>query len=180
MPVRQFGDRDLEILSEVIASGNLSALSGGQVTPRFEAAFAQAHGAKCGVAMNSAMSILHASVIAAGAGAGDEVICDPVCVFGAVAAMYNNAIPVFVDIDPITWNMDPGLLEASISPRTKAVIVTHVCGLAAEMDRIVEISHRHGLVVIEDCAHATLTRYKGRFCGTWGDIGVDEQPSQTC
>jgi len=171
MPVRRFGDLELKLLSEVIASGNLSSLGGGQVTPRFEAAFAAAHGAKHGVAMNAAMSILHASVIAAGAGAGDEVICDPVCVFGAVATMYNNAVPVFVDIDPVTWNMNPDLIEAKITARTKAIIVTHVCGLAAEMDRIMEVARRHNLVAIEDCAHATLTRYRGRYVGTWGDIG---------
>jgi perosamine synthetase len=128
-------------------------------------------GAKHGVAMNSAMSVLHASVAAAGAGAGDEVICDPVCAFGAVAVMYNNAVPVFVDIDPVTLTMDPNKLEAKITERTKALIVTHVWGLPAEMDRIVEIAHRHSLVVIEDCAHALFATYKGKHAGTWGDIG---------
>jgi dTDP-4-amino-4,6-dideoxygalactose transaminase len=171
MPTRTFGARDLELVKQVLDSGQLSGLGGGQVTPRFEEAFAQAHGAKYGIAMNAAMSVLHASVIASGAGAGDEVLCDPVCVFGAVAVMYNNAVPVFVDINPVTWNLDPDLIEAKITDRTKALIVTHVCGLAAEMDRIMEVAHRHGLIVIEDCAHACLTDYKGRFCGAWGDIG---------
>lgn len=171
MPTRTFGGRDLELVKQVLDSGQLSALSGGQFTPRFEAAFAQAHGAAFGVAMNSAMSVLHASVIAAGAGAGDEVICDPICVFGAVATMYNNAIPVFVDVNPTTWNINPDLIEPKITERTKAIIVTHVCGLAAEMDRVVEVARRHGLCVIEDCAHACLTQYKGRYVGTWGDIG---------
>jgi dTDP-4-amino-4,6-dideoxygalactose transaminase len=121
--------------------------------------------------MNSAMSVLHASVVVSGAGAGDEVICDPVCIFGAVAVMYNNAIPVFVDINPTTWNMDPNLIEAKITERTRAIIVTHVWGLPAEMDRIVEVAHRHKLLVIEDCAHAILATYKGKYVGTWGDIG---------
>jgi dTDP-4-amino-4,6-dideoxygalactose transaminase len=171
MPSRRFGEREIELLKEVLASGRLSGLGGGEMTGRFEAAFAEAHGARFGVAMNAAMSVLHASVIASGAGAGDEVLCDPVCVFGAVATMYNNAVPVFVDINPVTWNLDPEKIEARITDRTKAVIVTHVCGLAAEMDRIVEVAHRHGLLVIEDCAHAVLTDYKGRYVGTWGDIG---------
>ena len=171
MPTRTFGARDLELVQEVLQSGRMSVLAGGELTPRFEAAFAEAHGARHGVAMNSAMSVLHASVIAAGAGAGDEVICDPVCVFGAVATMYNNAVPVFVDVDAVTWNMDPDLIEAKISERTKAIIVTHVCGLAAEMDRIMEVARRHNIVVIEDCAHATLTQYRGRYVGAWGDIG---------
>jgi len=171
MPTQEFGQSDLEFVRQVLDSGKLSSLSGGEFTPRFEAAFAAAHRASHGVAMNSAMSVLHASVIAAGAGTGDEVICDPICVFGAVAVMYNNAVPVFVDVDPVTWNMNPDLIEARIGERTKAIIVTHVCGLAAEMDRIMEVARRHGLRVIEDCAHAMLCEYKGRYVGTWGDIG---------
>lgn len=171
MPTRIFGEREIDLFSEVMASGRLSCLGGGQMTARFEGAFAQAVGAKHAVAMNSAMSVLHASVAASGAGPGSEVICDPVCVFGAVAAMYHNAVPVFVDIDPVTMNMNPDLIEAKISERTRALIVTHVWGLPAEMDRIVAIAHRHGLVVIEDCAHALLATYKGKCAGTWGDIG---------
>ncbi|MFQ6098909.1 MAG: DegT/DnrJ/EryC1/StrS family aminotransferase, partial [Armatimonadota bacterium] len=171
MPTRKFGARDLELVRQVLESGRLSGLAGGEFTPRFEAAFADAHGARYGVAMNSAMSVLHASVIAAGAGAGDEVICDPICVFGAVATMYNNAIPVFVDVNPVTWNIDPDAIEARITERTKAIIVTHVCGLAAEMDRIMDVARRHDLTVVEDCAHAVLTKYKGRYVGAWGDIG---------
>jgi len=143
----------------------------GAATPAFEEAFAKAVGARYGVAMNSAMSVLHSAVIAAGAGAGDEVICDPVCVFGAVAAMYNNAVPVFVDVNPITWNMDPDLIEAKVTERTKAIIVTHVCGLPAEMDRIVVAAKKHGLTVIEDCAHSLFAAYKGKCTGSWGDIG---------
>lgn len=171
MPLRLYGEPELSLLREVLESGRLSSLAGGLLTPRFERAFAAAHGATHGVAMNAAMSVLHASVIASGAGAGDEVICDPICVFGAVATMYHNAVPVFVDVKPDTWNMDPELLEPAITERTKAIIVTHVCGLAAEMDRIVEIARRHGLLVIEDCAHACLTRYRGQYVGSWGDVG---------
>ena len=171
MPTRIFAQQDLRILEEVIASGKLSSLAGGQFTGKFEAAFAKAHDAEYGVAMNGAMSVLHASVIASGAGAGDEVLCDPVCVFGAVAVMYNNAVPVFVDVDPVTWNMNPDLIEARITERTKAIIVTHVCGLAAEMDRIMKVAREHDLLVIEDCAHAVMTRYQGQYVGTWGDVG---------
>jgi len=171
MPVRVFDDRDLGLVREVLQSGHLSILDGGQLTPRFQTAFAEAHGAKHGVAMNAAMSVLHASIISAGAGTGDEVICDPVCVFGAMATMYANAVPVFVDVDPVTWNMNPDAIEERITERTKALIVTHVCGLPAEIDRIVEVAHRHDVIVIEDCAHALLTRYKGKCVGTWGDIG---------
>lgn len=141
------------------------------MTPRFEAEFAAAVGAKYGIAMNSAMSVLHASVIAAGAGAGAEVICDSVFIFGAMAALYNSAVPVFVDVDPVTHNMDPDKIEAAVTERTRALIVTHAWGLPAEMDRIVEVARRHNLVVIEDCAHAVLATYQGRKTGTWGDVG---------
>jgi len=171
MPEREFGEREMELLGEVIASGQLSSLSGGQFAPRFEREFAAAMGAKHAVSMNSAMSVLHASVAAAGAGAGDEVICDPVVVFGAAAALYQNAIPVFVDVDPITMNMNPAKIAEKITERTKAIIVTHLWGLPAEMDPIMEIARRHRLVVIEDCAHALLATYRGKYAGTLGDIG---------
>jgi perosamine synthetase len=76
-----------------------------------------------------------------------------------------------VDIDRVTWNMRPELIEERITERTKAIIVTHVWGLPAEMDRIVEVAHKHGLIVIEDCAHSLFATYKGKQAGTWGDIG---------
>ncbi len=171
MPQRVFDDRELLLVKEVLDSGQLSGLTSGKMTPRFEREFATAVGARYGVAMNSAMSVLHTAVKVAGAGAGDEVICDPVCVFGAVAAMYNNAVPVFVDIDPITHNMNPELIEEQITERTRALIVTHVWGLPARLDRIVEIARRHGLFVIEDCAHALFATYQGKQVGTWGDVG---------
>ena len=170
MASRVYGDREIELLRAVLGSGNLGALSG-EFTPRFEAEFAEMMGTKHAVAMNSAMSVLHSSVICADAGAGDEVICDPVFVFGALAALYNNAVPKFVDIEPDSHNMDPDKLEAAITEQTKAVIVTHAWGLPARMDRIVEIAHRHNLIVIEDIAHAILAKCKGRYTGSWGDIG---------
>ena len=170
MPERKYGKRELELLEQVLASGNLGAL-GGKFTPEFEEKFAKMTGTKYAVAMNSAMSVLHSSVICAGAGAGDEVICDPVFIFGAMAALYSNAVPKFADIDPASYAMDPGKLEEAITERTKAVIVTHPWGFPAQMDHIVEIAHRHNLLVIEDCAHAILASYKSRYAGAWGDIG---------
>ena len=171
MPVRSYGKDEMRYLKEVLASGRLSVLGGGKMQGRFERAFAKAHGAKHGVAMNSAMSVLHASVMVAGVGPGDEVLCDPVCVFGAMAVLYQRGKPVFVDCRPVTFNMDPGQIEDKITPRTKAVIVTHVGGLPAEMDRIVPIARKHRLLVIEDCAHAFLATYRGKHAGAWGDIG---------
>lgn len=171
MPIRVFGERELSLLKEVLDSGNLSSLGAGPMTRRFEREFAAAVGSKNGVAMNCAMSVLHASLMVAGAGAGDEVICDPFCVFGAQACLYANAVPVFVDIKPKTWNMDPSKIEEKITERTKALIVTHIWGLAAEMEPIVQIAHKHNLLVIEDCAHSLYATYKGKCTGTLGDIG---------
>ncbi|MDI6828880.1 MAG: DegT/DnrJ/EryC1/StrS family aminotransferase, partial [Armatimonadota bacterium] len=170
MPNRDYGEREMEILGEVIRSGQLGALNG-QFTTRFEAEFASMIGAKFGVAMNCAMSVLHASIMCANAGAGSEVICDPVFIFGALACLYNNAIPKFVDIDPNRHTLDPSKLEAEINERTKAIIVTHAWGLPADMDPIMEIAHKHNLLVIEDIAHAILAKYKGRYTGILGDIG---------
>ena len=171
MPVRKFDERELSLLKEVLNSGNLSSLGAGPMTRRFEREFAAAVGSKHGIAMNCAMSVLHAAVMVSGADAGDEVICDPFCVFGAQACLYANAVPVFVDINPKTWNMDPTKIEEKITERTKALIVTHVWGLAAEMEPIVQIAHKHNLLVIEDCAHSLYATYKGKYTGTWGDIG---------
>jgi dTDP-4-amino-4,6-dideoxygalactose transaminase len=171
MPVRSFGEEELALLKEVLDSGRLSVLAGGKMQGRFEKAFAEAHGAKYAVAMNSAMSVLHTSLIAAGVEPGDEVICDPVCVFGAQAVLYQRGKPVFVDCEPVTFNMDPDQLEERITDRTKAIIVTHVGGLPARMDRVMRVARKHKLLVIEDCAHAFLATYKGKYAGTWGDIG---------
>jgi len=171
MPVRTLGERELELLRDVIEHGPLGSIDHGRMVGRFEKAFAAMVGAKFGVAMNSAMSVLHSAVMASGAGAGDEVICDPVVVFGAMAAMYANAVPVFVDVDPVSWNMDPDKIEERLTERTKALIVTHMCGLPTEMDRIMAIARKHGLFVIEDCAHSILSTFRGRCVGTFGDVG---------
>ena len=169
--VRSASPNELNYVEQVIASGNLSSLMGGTFTPRFEKKFAEIMDARYAVAMNSCMSALHSAVIAAGAGAGSEVICDCEYIFGSIAVLYNNAIPVYVDINPVTHNMDPDKLASAITERTKAIIVTHAWGLPAEMDRIMEIAKKHNVMVIEDCAEAILAKYKGKYTGTLGDVG---------
>lgn len=168
---RPANGNEMQYLQQVLESGNLSALMGGKFTPLFEQAFSSLLGSKHSVALNTCMSALHTAVIAAGAGAGSEVICDSVYIFGSIAVLYNNAIPVFVDVDATTHNMDPDKIEAAITERTKAIIVTHAWGLPAEMDRIMPIARKHGLMVIEDCAESVLSKYDGKYTGTWGDIG---------
>ena len=168
---RIYSGNEIAYLQEVLETGRLSSLTGGTFVPRLEEAFAKAIGTRYAVAINTCMSALHAGVLCAGAGAGSEVICDSEFIFGSMAALYNNAIPVFIDIDPVTHNMNPDGIEAAITDRTKAIIATHAWGLPAEMDRIVEIARRHKLLVIEDCAEALFADYKGKMTGSWGDIG---------
>ncbi|MBI3945674.1 MAG: DegT/DnrJ/EryC1/StrS family aminotransferase [Armatimonadetes bacterium] len=166
-----FGERDLELLREVVESGQLCSMSG-KMTARFEKAFASRLNARHALACNSAMSGLHWAVAAAGVGPGAEVICDPIVHFAGFAAMYHNGVPVFADVDPRTHNMDPNSVRARVTPRTKAIICTHLWGLPCDMDPIMEIAREHNLVVIEDCAHALFATYKGRCTGTLGHIGV--------
>ncbi len=144
MSGRSYNGNELHYLTEVLKSGQLSSLAGGTFVPRFEEEFARIIGTPHAIAMNSCMSALHAAVLASGAGPGSEVICDSEFIFGAMAVLYCNAIPVFVDIDPVTHNMNPEGIEQAITDRTKAIIVTHAWGLPAKIDQIVEIGHKHG------------------------------------
>ena len=123
-------------------------------------------------ALNSGTSALHLALLAAGIGPGDEVITVSMTFVATTAAiLYCGAKPVFVDVDPITWTMDPGFIESAITPRTKAILPVHLHGLMADMDPIMELARRHGLVVIEDAAQAHGAEYKGRRAGSIGDMG---------
>lgn len=123
-------------------------------------------------AVNSGTSALHLALEAAGIGDGDEVITVSLTFVATTAAiLYSGATPVFVDVDPATWTMDPELIEAAITPRTKAIMPVHLHGLMADMDPIMEIARRHGLIVIEDAAQAHGAEYKGRRAGSIGDYG---------
>jgi len=130
----------------------------------------------CGVdhchAVNSGTSALHLALLAAGIGPGDEVITVSMTFVATTAAViYSGAKPVLVDIDPVTWTMNPALIEAAITPRTKAILPVHLHGLMADMDPIMEIARRRGLIVIEDAAQAHGAEYKGRRAGSIGDLG---------
>lgn len=123
-------------------------------------------------AVNSGTSALHLALLAAGIGPDDEVITVSMTFVATTAAiLYAGAKPVFVDVDPVTWTMDPRLVEAAITPRTKAIMPVHLHGLIADMDPIIEIARRHRLFVIEDAAQAHGAEYKGRRAGSLGDIG---------
>lgn len=144
----------------------------GPAVAKFEERFAAyCETGRC-VTVNSGTSALHLALLAAGIGPGDEVISVSMTFVATTAAiLYVGARPVLVDVDPDTWNMDPALIEAAITPRTKAILPVHLHGLVADMDPILEIARRHRLLVIEDAAQSVGAEYKGRRAGSLGDIG---------
>ena len=160
------------ILSDFEGSNNRWFLGGDEVKA-FEHAWASAFGVKYAVSCNSATSGLMAAVGTAGIGPGDEVILTPWTMSAtATAILCYNAVPVFCDIDRETFCMSPVSLEKKITPRTKAIMPIHIYGHPAEMDEILSIAKAHSLVVIEDAAQSPFTRYKGKYTGTIGDMGV--------
>ena len=137
----------------------------------FEADFAAYCQSRFAFGVNSGTSALHLALLAAGVGAGDEVITVGYTFVATVAGiLYTGARPVFVDIDLLTCNIDPGKIEAAITPRTKAIIPVHLYGTCADMDPILDIAHRHNLIVIEDAAQAQGAEYKGRRAGSMGHL----------
>lgn len=160
-----------EIDGAVLAVLDSSAYVLGPEVKAFEEEFAAAHCAAHGVACNSGTSALHLPLMALGIGHGDEVIA-PGMTFTATAAAisYTGANPVFVDCDPNSYTLDPALIEARITPRTKAIMPVHLYGQSADMDAIVAIADKHGLAVIEDAAQAHLAQYKGRPVGGIGTL----------
>ncbi|NQU10300.1 DegT/DnrJ/EryC1/StrS family aminotransferase [bacterium] len=171
--LRSLGAEELANLAEVFDRGRLSVFfNEGGMVDRFQNAFAAYTGAKVALARNNGMCALAEAVSASGAGVGTEVLCDPVVHFGALATLYYNSVPRFVDIDPDTYNMDPRSLEANITPNARAVICTHLWGLPANIEVIRDICRQHQLFLIEDCAHAVGARWNGQHVGTFGDIGM--------
>src|SRR5579864_7483915 len=143
----------------------------GSEVASFEEEFAAYCGAGECVALNSGTSALHLALLAAGIGSGDEVITVPFTFVASVAAvLYAGARPVLVDIDPRSFTLDPAAIEAAITARTKAILPVHLYGQPADMDSILEVARRHGLIVIEDAAQAHGAKYKGRPVGSIGDM----------
>jgi dTDP-4-amino-4,6-dideoxygalactose transaminase len=157
-----------EIL-QVIESGQF--VLGPQVAA-FEERFSAYCNVKHCVALNTGTSALHLALLATGIRPGDEVITVSMTFVATTAAiLYCGAKPVFVDVDPHTWTMDPSLVEAAITPRTRAIMPVHLHGLVADMDPILDIARRHKLTVIEDAAQSHGAEYKGRRAGSMGDVG---------
>jgi dTDP-4-amino-4,6-dideoxygalactose transaminase len=145
----------------------------GQDVMKFEEEFAAYHGADHGVAVNTGTSALHIALLAAGVGPGDEVITVSMTFIATAAAVsYTGATPVFVDVDPITFTLDPSKIEAKITSRTKAILPVHLYGQSADMAPIMAIAERYGLVVIEDAAQAHGAEYQGKRVGSIGHMAA--------
>lgn len=166
---------------EVLRSGLLSGFAaradgefyGGPKVLALEAAFRDRFGVRHAVAFNSATSALHACVAAAGIDPGDEVVCAPYSMSAsATCVLMQQGTPVFADIEPDTFCLDPAMVERAITPRTKAIIPVNLFGQPAALDRIMEIGQRRRLIVIEDNAQAPGARFGSRDAGTIGHLGV--------
>jgi dTDP-4-amino-4,6-dideoxygalactose transaminase len=164
------GEEEALAAAETVRSGWLTSGKRGQ---DFEQSVANFVGAKHGVCVNSATTGLHLALIAAGVKPGDEVIC-PSFTFIATAnaILYAGATPVFVDIDPVTFNIDTDLIEAAITPRTTAIMPVSQIGLAADLLRVKDIANRHGLKVVEDAAPSLGAAINGRRTGAISDLTV--------
>ena len=168
---KRFDGNELRYLQEALEQNTLFYWQG-KLVKRFTAAFAALCGAKHCVAASSGTAGIHVALGACGVTAGDEVITAPITDMGTVIGiLYQNAVPVFADVCPDTHNMDPADIERKITDKTKAILVVHLAGHAADMDSIMAVAQRHGLRVIEDCAQSYMCYYKGKMVGTIGDVG---------
>jgi len=164
-----FDETEFRLLAECFESGWVTQ---GPMTERFEAMVAQRQGARRALATTSATAALHLSVASLGIGPGDEVVVPAFTwITSANCAEYVGARAVFADVSLETYNLDPAAFEAAITPRTKAVVVVHLFGLAAEMDELMAIARQHELAVIEDAACGIGTTYEGVPVGAIGDLG---------
>lgn len=165
-------DEDRKIVMECVDSGIFTGPYGPQLRGA-ETEFGDYIGAKHCLMVNSGTAALHLAVAAAGIGPGDEVILPSFTFLAtALAVLHQNAVPVFVDIDPRTFNIDPAKIEAKINKRTRAIIAVHLHGQCADMDPIIGIAKKHGLLVFEDAAQAHGAKNKGRMAGTIGDAAI--------
>ncbi len=164
------GDRERELVDEVLRSRQLSL---GPTVTRFERMWAERIGVRHAVACSSGTAGLHCCLHAAGIGPGDEVITSSFSfVASANVIVYTGATPVFAEVDPLTYNMDPAAVEAAITPRTKAILIVDIFGYPAELPALADIAHRHGLAIVEDACQSIDGDYDGRKLGTFGHPAV--------
>lgn len=166
-----FGEPEIALLTEAVRSQNLFGLGGPKVTS-LEKAFAALYGAEYGVASTSGTAAIHIAIGTIDPDPGDEIITAPITDAGSVVPiLYQNCIPIFADVDH-TYNMDPQDVEKKITRRTAAILAVHLFGNACDMEALADVARRHHVPLIEDCSQAHVTRYKGRYLGTWGDIAA--------
>ena len=168
---RTLGAEELELLRQVIESGTLTSTKGNLVK-QLEAGFAKKLGARHAFACASGTAAIHCAVAAITPEPGDEIITTSITDMGGLTPIiYQGAVPVFADVDPVTYNVTARCIEEVISEKTKAIIVTHLFGNPCDMAPIQELAKKHGIPVIEDCAQAFLSTYREQYVGTIGDIG---------
>ena len=167
---KRFEGNELKYLQEALEQNTLFYASG-KFVKRFLRTFADMIGMEHCVATSSCTAAVHTALAALGVGVGDEVISPPITDMGGlIGIIAQHAIPVFADVDPGTYNITAESIEAVITPKTKAIIATHVAGNPCEMDEIMAVSRKYNIPVVEDCAQAYCTFYKGKPVGTFGDI----------
>jgi dTDP-4-amino-4,6-dideoxygalactose transaminase len=170
-PQWDLGDEEIEQLVEVIRAGKLSRLGGAKVV-QFEKDFAAKQDVTYAQAVTSGTAAVHTAIGVIDPNPGDEIITTSITDFGTVIGiLYQNAIPVFADIDPVSGNLDVNDVAAKITGRTKAIVLVHLFGNPGDLTPFVELARAHNLYLIEDCAQAQLATYKGRPVGSWGDLG---------
>ncbi|HET7815554.1 MAG TPA: DegT/DnrJ/EryC1/StrS family aminotransferase [Candidatus Baltobacteraceae bacterium] len=168
---RNLGKAEIEAVTAAIRSGTLTSTKG-HFVPRLERSFAQMLGVKHAYACASGSAAVHCAIAAIDPEPGDEIITTAITDMGALSPiLYQGAIPVFADVDPQTCNVTVKTIADRITPRTKAIIVTHLFGNPADVTGIVELAQQHGIPVIEDCAQAYMASYDGSYVGTRGTIG---------
>lgn len=166
----RFDDREFNYIKEVLSSGLVSSTEG-TMCQRLERAFAAKVGVKYAITFNSGTSTMHSCLAAAGIGPGDEVIVPALTVIStASVVLHQNAVPIFADISPDTFNIDPKDVEQKITHRTKAIIPVSLYGLSADFNPLLALAQRHNLIIIEDDAQAHLAQYKGKTVGTLGHM----------
>ncbi|HNY80821.1 MAG: DegT/DnrJ/EryC1/StrS family aminotransferase [Sedimentisphaerales bacterium] len=159
-------------IQEVVACLRSGWLGTGPKVAQFEEDFKRYKGARCAIAVNSCTAALHLSMLAAGLQPGDEVITTAMTFCATVNAIIHAGLkPVLADIDAVTMNLDPEQVAHKITERTRAIVPVHFAGRPCPMDTIMDIARHHGLKVIEDCAHAIETEFRGQHAGTFGDFG---------
>ncbi|HVF49571.1 MAG TPA: DegT/DnrJ/EryC1/StrS family aminotransferase [Pyrinomonadaceae bacterium] len=168
---RTLGAEELALLAEVIQSGTLTSTKGAFVKT-LEERFAAMLGVKYAYACASGSAAVHCAIAAIDPNPGDEIVTTSITDMGALApVIYQGAIPVFADVDPETYNVTARTVEAALSERTRAIVVTHLFGNPCEMDEIMELARERNIPVIEDCAQAFLAEHRGRRVGTIGAVG---------